>query len=754
MARLLWFLTMGAVLVLQPPKRVCGQDCPFGALSTPKNSILYLYFPTSADSTFPQYSSYNTSPLDPFDVADLDSSIGTTAQLRDRIWELVTQDYCEFSVQVVQTTSNPGPTADRWQIVGIGSDTEGSLFGIAQDLDLNDDIAQDYSRVFAGSFADEFGGAGGALNGTNSTLERWATAIGHTASHEAGHNYGLTHADSAPRSGTVEDDQNNHIMATGSTGLTGEIRASVNRHFSDTSYEILAHNLGLNTEVLWNWDFVNPNDKDAQSLSMTILSTASSLSITWFYTGYPSPWTDPTVSGAGGTLSYQGAGYNVFTLVFSTAKNWSGGAAGVVPPAVKFHIGASFDQAVIVYDVILKDSAGNDLPLRPRMFAFDTGAADLATGDFQLALSNPSPDDGPLQLAALEVYYTPRLAAIESMVAGAVLSDVHGIPIALRPTSIGEPFTQPYSIDNALRIPMAQFSEPRHVDLTYNSPRGAPVIAPGDAVGDARHGELIYSATGTAMSLFPATATYVKATVIDPKARYYDPNAKRFVNGPLESHLFYQFVGKVPDLNRNGVDDLLDIRWQASVDKNGNGIPDEAERFIDSFESYRTLDDLEAAWTPGRGSQLRLSGDPGPRHWGRQSLKLDLSSPTMSLSEAQFRFDASQNWTSDGARGLALWFHGDRNNSAGSLWAAVQDYTGAAAAVVYADPNAIVSDTWQEWTIDFAEFSRLGVRMNNVASMSLGLSLPDKKEAGRSGVVYIDDIRLVPQSFLGGSAWP
>ena len=35
----------------------------------------------------------------------------------------------------------------------------------------------------------------GALRGNHSTLERWANSIGSTAAHEAGHNYGLSHAD-------------------------------------------------------------------------------------------------------------------------------------------------------------------------------------------------------------------------------------------------------------------------------------------------------------------------------------------------------------------------------------------------------------------------------------------------------------------------------------------------------------------------------------------------------------------------------
>jgi hypothetical protein len=40
-------------------------------------------------------------------VADLDPGIGSTNQLRNRIFDVVTDDYCEFNVEVLQTTTNP-----------------------------------------------------------------------------------------------------------------------------------------------------------------------------------------------------------------------------------------------------------------------------------------------------------------------------------------------------------------------------------------------------------------------------------------------------------------------------------------------------------------------------------------------------------------------------------------------------------------------------------------------------------------------
>jgi len=557
-------------------------DASASAFANPEKSKLYLYFPTSSDSTFPEYDpDAVTSPLAAFDVSDLDSGIGTTANLRDRIFEIVSNDYTEFNVDVVLTTSKPSPTEARWQIVGIGSDSEtifgSNLFGVAQAVDINDSDAQDYARVYADSFGAAYGGTGGALNGSDSTLERWARAIGHTTSHEAGHNYGLGHGNSAPVSGSVEDAQNNHVLATGSTGLTGEIRASRQRHFSDTSYEILGHNIGLTIRTLYNWDFVNPNDEDAHSLILTILSEASSLSINWVYTGSLSPWASPTITKKSGTQSFQGTNYNIFELTFSTDKSWSGGSDGVAPPGVKFHVGATFNEsdAVLVYEATLQDSGGSDLDLHPRVIGFDAGALDLSSGDFELSIFNPNPEDGPLQIIDLQVWYLPRLVDIEAMVAGVELVDIRGLPVEQRrPT---RDFQTSFEVEERTTIQLASLIDKRHVDITYDPTDCKRGFVPGEGPSDTSFGEIEYCPDGTALSLFPSTSVYITATVVDPDAKYFNPDTGEFETGPLESHVFYQFAGFVPDFNNNGVDDLLDIREGTSIDENGNGVPDEAE---------------------------------------------------------------------------------------------------------------------------------------------------------------------------------
>lgn len=575
-----------------------AQICTPYLASLPKDSRLFLYFPTADDATFPtdtlgNITGVNSQPLTAFTPANLDSDLtATAAALRDRITEQVRDSYCEFSVEVIASTAEPNPTGTNWQVVGIGgdSDLDGGRFGRAQDTDTGDADREDYARVWGRGFHDEYGGAGQALAPANATLERWAAAIGGTVAHEAGHNYGLLHEFSAPRPG--EDMQNNHLLATGITGLTGEQRVT-RRHFSDRSFETLGYNLGLNTKTLSNWDFVNPNDSDATGLRIRLLSTAGSLSLTGVYNGSLSPWTDPTLTKQAGTQSFRGTVYNIYDLVFSSGKSWSGGASGVVPAGASFHVGAGVNASVVVYDVVLTDGGGN-MDLHPRMVGYGFGLDDsddtTAGAGFIRFFANER-DAGDLVLANAQVLFLPRPVALAQMVEGGGLISEDGLPI--------QPFSRRSSDRGANRpvihklerqemgetytMPIAHLTDRRHLDVTIertaicdenNRTIASPDSGPSDRPGP---GEEDYCAAGDYLSLFPATYVYVIATIIDPNAHYFDPDVGSFVDGPLESTLYVQFAGVIPDFNGNRRDDYLEIREGSVRDENDNGIPDEAE---------------------------------------------------------------------------------------------------------------------------------------------------------------------------------
>jgi hypothetical protein len=565
-----------------------AQNCSEGSASSVKHHKIYLYFPTANDATFPEFGTTQgygaTSPLTKFDVADLDATIGTTDALINQIFGVVAEDYCEFDVQVVTTKTKPAPTEDQWNIVGVGSDNDATsgLFGVAQNVDVNNAIAQDFARVWSGTYKTAYGAGGTApplvLSGANSTLERWGNAIGGTASHEAGHNYGLAHS-TVLRPG--EDPMPNHLMPAG-PNIDGTHRVA-GRHFSDESYEILGHNIGLNTFTLTNWDFINPNAQEAHSCVLTILTHAASLSFSRVYSGSLTPWANPTITPSG-TSAFQGDTYNKFLLTFSTPKAWGGGANGIVAGGAPFHVGASFNEPdlFIVSEVVVKDAGGTNLGLHPRVPSFDAGTADMATGDFIFKMINGDPGGGDLQIANIQVFYLPRMASIQNMINVDTLRDNQGFVMNMRNPSKNLSFERNTLLKDNATFRLAKYTDSRTVDIVYDDKgckRGLIHLASGKVSNssDGLRNDVEYCPKGNALSLFPSTYVYMIVTMVDPHATYFDKAQNKMVTGPLTSKVFYQFAGKVPDFNKNGIDDLIDIRNGTSVDKNNNGIPDETE---------------------------------------------------------------------------------------------------------------------------------------------------------------------------------
>lgn len=571
------------------PGTAAGDICPAWAVSMAKGNSLYLYMPTTDDTSFPAHpdGTAGYTPLRDFDIADLDSGVGSTANLRDRILDVVTDDYCEFNVGVTATTTNPAPTVARWQILGIGSDSNPTLFGQAFAVDTLDADAQDYGRVWAGTFAAVTAGTDptytGMLTGANSTLDRWAMAIGSTVSHEAAHDYGAPHSAATSRPGSAEDATLNHIMATAAMGLTGEQRAGVNRHFGDTEYEILGYNVGLITKTLSNWDFVNPNAENASKMTLTLLSAASTLTLNWTYTGSSSPWKDPVVTSTG-TSTFQGVSYNKYDLTFSTVN--PAAPDGIAAAGEEFHTGATFSQpdAVIVRDVTLYDSGGTALALAPRMPGYDVGSADATTGDFVLTFFAPEAGGGssdPLIIESLKVYATARMADINTMVSGAKVTDIRGANVIdrERPDALLFESRDPIRVDELIRIPIANLGRPRSVQEFLQAPPNCKrgIVKAGDST-DSVIDQYEYCVTGPILSLFPSTYVYIEAVVVDPNAKHWDPEQKEYVEGPVTTRIFYQFAGIKPDLNGNQVDDVIDIHSGESKDEDGNGVPDEARQ--------------------------------------------------------------------------------------------------------------------------------------------------------------------------------
>jgi len=168
---------------------------------------------------------------------------------------------------------------------------------------------------------------------------------------------------------------------------------------------------------------------------------------------------------------------------------------------------------------------------------------------------------------------------------------------------------------------------------------------------------------------------------------------------------------------------------------------------IEDFEDYNDYppDEIFNTWVDGYGTTTNgalIAHDDPPFaettvvHGGGQSMayrydnNLKYSEATLTLTQ--------RNWTEEDVGILSLWFRGDASNAAERMYVALNG-----SAVVYHDnPNAAQIAIWTEWTIDLQEFAAQGVNLANVNTFAIGFGDKNNLQAGGSGMVFFDDIRL------------
>jgi len=176
---------------------------------------------------------------------------------------------------------------------------------------------------------------------------------------------------------------------------------------------------------------------------------------------------------------------------------------------------------------------------------------------------------------------------------------------------------------------------------------------------------------------------------------------------------------------------------------------------VDDFESYNDLnpDDPESnrifnAWIDGygiptNGSVVGYENPPFAEqtivHGGRQSMPFSYDN-SIGYSEATLTLTYPRDWTERGVTTLTIWFIGDAANAAETLYVALNGN----AIVTNDNPNAAQVETWTEWNIDLQAFADQGVNLANVNTIALGLGNKNNPQAGGSGMMYFDDIRLYP----------
>jgi hypothetical protein len=112
------------------------------------------------------------------------------------------------------------------------------------------------------------------------------------------------------------------------------------------------------------------------------------------------------------------------------------------------------------------------------------------------------------------------------------------------------------------------------------------------------------------------------------------------------------------------------------------------------------------------------------------------------FSEIERGWSTLQDWTTDGADALSLYFRGEAENIQDPLYIAVVDSRGAIAVVYHANGDAVLSTEAQVWHIPLADLDAAGVDVTAIEKLVIGVGNRDNPQPSGSGMLYIDDIQL------------
>jgi len=175
---------------------------------------------------------------------------------------------------------------------------------------------------------------------------------------------------------------------------------------------------------------------------------------------------------------------------------------------------------------------------------------------------------------------------------------------------------------------------------------------------------------------------------------------------------------------------------------------------VDDFESYNDINEGEPgsnriylAWIDGfdnptiNGSTVGHLDPPfaeqGIVHTGRQSMPFfyDIDNK---YAEATLTLTYPKDWTQRGVDTLGIWFKGDWINVGAPMYVALN----GSAEEYHDDPEVTKIDVWTEWKIPLQVFADQGVDLTNVDTLTIGFGDKNNLQAGGSGTMFIDDIRL------------
>jgi len=176
---------------------------------------------------------------------------------------------------------------------------------------------------------------------------------------------------------------------------------------------------------------------------------------------------------------------------------------------------------------------------------------------------------------------------------------------------------------------------------------------------------------------------------------------------------------------------------------------------VDDFESYNDLDPPDPgsnrifeAWPDGYdiptngalvGNDLPPYAEQSFVHSGIQSMPYFYDN-SVGNSEATHTLTYPRDWTEKGVNRLTIWVLGNMINSPEQMYVVLN----GSAAVNHDNPEAALGAEWAEWNIDLQAFADQGVNLTDVNTIGIGFGNRSNPQAGGSGTMYFDDIRLYP----------
>ena len=180
---------------------------------------------------------------------------------------------------------------------------------------------------------------------------------------------------------------------------------------------------------------------------------------------------------------------------------------------------------------------------------------------------------------------------------------------------------------------------------------------------------------------------------------------------------------------------------------------------VDDLESYNDIDPpnplsntIFTGWLDGYGIDTNgaLVGNDLPPyteqtnvHGGKQAMPYSYDA-NLKYAEATHTLTYPRNWTEKDAEKLTLWFKGDWINVAVPMYIAIANTTGTPAVVNHDNPEATRLDVWTEWTIPLQAFADKDIDLTDINTISIGFGNKTNPQAGGSGQMLFDDIRLYP----------